>query len=138
MKKIFLALFLLSFAATFSAEASDYTKWGSLNNGGIKSTVDYPKGYSAISESIKINPNSYGKQLNFSVYVQSINVTNYAELWFRFDNNNVRYGDKIIGTSNRKVYTLTTPPVPRGIKYMHFGVILEGVGRINTSSYQLR
>ena len=142
MKKIFLSLLLLSLATTFSAEASDYIKWGNLNNGGIKSKIDYPKKFDSMTNSQAINPNSYGKQLTFSIYVKPSNVIGYAKLWTRFDGANgqikLQHGfDTIKGTGNRKFYKITTIPVPRGAKRIYYGVFLEGAGKIELSNYGL-
>lgn len=143
MKKFLLLFLLYGLSSLAIADDSDYLKWGTLDNGGIKAKHNYPKEYASLNGGRKIHPSSYGKQLHFSVYVKPTDVLVRSKLWTRFDNDSgmlkgsIRHGEKIVGTHAKRIYTLTTQPVPFGAKYIRFGVFLRGAGQIETSNYQL-
>lgn len=151
MKKFLLLFFLYSLSGLAIADDSDYLKWdsdylkwGTLDDGGIKAKHNYPKNFASLNGSRKIHPSSYGKQLHFSVYVKPTGVLVRSRLWTHFaDDSGIlmkgssKYGERIVGTHAKRIYTLTTQPVPFGAKYIRFSVFLKGAGQIETSNYQL-
>ena len=149
MKKIFLSLLLLSLAATFSVEASDYIKWGNLSKGTIESTSIYyisPKKYEIISQSSSVNRESHNKTVFFTANIKAkiTSPKGWAGLWISLENNKGEtiglsnmINTPIKGTSGtwrkytKKLY------VPRQATHITYGVLLSGNGKVEISQGNL-
>ena len=138
-------VFLISFSSNISARynSNDYTVWGSLSSGGVKSKINYPKGYFGLSKSTKINPSSYGYPIYFSVKLKTSNVVNMSKLWMRLDDVNgnqvaLKNGNVIKGNNGWSTYTVQIDNVPRTAKFVVFGVYLKGSGKVEVRDYRLQ
>ena len=110
-----------------------YSRWGSLSDGGIKSTVPYPK-KGVKSEEYKINPSSYGKYLGFSVFLKTTNVNDKVAPWIQvgYKNENIKYyyGSIIKGTTSWKRYYTPHIYVPSHAEWVLVGVSIYGAGKV--------
>jgi hypothetical protein len=140
MKKTLL-LFVLLVISTTSYAREEYYFWGkSLNNGGIKSKVAYPKEQGFRAWTFKVNPSSYGKYIGFSIFLKTTNVHGSAYQYINLVNKEEKVlrnikGKKIKGTKGWKRYY--TPPVYVSSDVTSFvlGVSLHGTGKVEFYDY---
>ena len=104
-------------------------------SGFIRSKHERVAGFGTIMQQFDIT--SYlGKQLKYSAYVKTEKVKNWAGLWVRLDDNNMKYiwfdnmqDRPIKGTTNWKEFSITVN-VPKQSSTINFGILLVGPGAV--------
>lgn len=152
MKKLTLLILLLFFSSTAysvayyrgSGNKSEYRVYGNLEYGVMRSIVLYPKNFETITQSVKINPASYGKYIYFSIDVEATKVIGWAGLWMRLEDSN----EKSIGFDNMRKKPITGTSgwirytnklyVPKEARTLVYGVLLSGAGKVRVRDYYLR
>jgi hypothetical protein len=137
-------LFVLLVISTTSYAREEYSYWGkSLNNGGIKSKVAYPKKDGFRSWSFKVNPSSYGKYIGFSIFLKTTNVHGSAYQYINLFNDKTKkvvrstLGKKIKGTKGWKRYYTPHIYVSSDVTSIVLGVNLDGTGKVEFYDYIL-
>ena len=144
MKKTLL-LFVLFVISTNSYAREEYDTWGSsLNNGGIKSIVAYPKNNGFKAWRFQVNPSSYGKYIGFSIFLKTTNVNGYADPYINLFNKNTKKvvrstsGKDIKGTRGWKRYYTPHIYVSSDVTSIVLGVNLHGTGKVEFYDYILK
>jgi hypothetical protein len=146
MKKTLLLFVLLVISTTSYAGTGgkEYSHWGNLNDGGMKSKVPYPKDYGYHARTHKVNPSSYGKYLGFSIFLKTTNVNEYAIPYIflstKEDKNITKtiWGKSIKGTKSWKRYYTPHIYVPLHAAWVVVGVKLKGAGKVEYYDDQLK
>ena len=145
MKKTLLLFVLLVISTTSYAGTGgkEYSHWGNLNDGGMKSKVPYPKDSGYHARTHKVNSSSYGKYLGFSIWIKTTNVNNYVALYIRLSNKagkliKFKYSKNIKGTTSWKRYYTPHVYVPLHTEFVAVGVKFKGAGKVEYYDDQLK
>lgn len=138
---VFLLLFF-SINNAFADSSPDYSRYGDLNSGHIYSKIKNPSRSGTVGYySVKVIPSYYGKNGNFDIELKGKNIEGWAGLWIHTSDGN----RKIMGFDNmsdRPIKGTTTWRkyknkiyIPQGAKYISFGVLLQGEGRVDFRNF---
>ncbi len=138
LKIIFIVLiFAVSSSPGFSDPSPDYFRYGDLNNGYIYSKVKNPSGSGVLGDHVKVIPSHYGETGRFNIELKSDIAKGWSGLWIHTSDKNHRVlgfdnmSDRPIkGTTSRNKYQ-NTIYIPKGARYIGFGVLLQGEGRVD-------
>lgn len=144
MFKTFLIVlvFTISSNSGFADSSPDYFRHGDLNNGHIYSKIKNPSRSGTVGYyNVKVIPSYYGKNGRFDIELKGESIKGWAGLWIHTSDGNRKImgfdnmGDRPIkGTTSWKRYQ-NTIYVPQGAKYISFGILLHGEGRVDFRNF---